>query len=175
MKLAIDAMGGDHAPEQIVLGALDAVSDHEQLHITLIGDETKIKPLVPESTSRIDIIHTDEVITAEDEPVRAVRRKKQASMVLMANEVKEKRADACVSAGNTGALMSAGLFIVGRLPGIARPALSPTLPTADGKGFLFLDVGRMLMPKLNTWYNMPLWGPFTLKMSGASLNLQSGY
>ncbi|WP_217585640.1 phosphate acyltransferase PlsX [Lentibacillus saliphilus] len=141
MRLAIDAMGGDHAPNQIVLGALDAINKIEGLHITLVGDENKISPLLPESVANIDIIHTEEVITGEDEPVRAVRRKKNASIVLMAKEVKEKRADACVSAGNTGALMSTGLFVVGRIPGIARPALSPTLPTIDGNGFLLLDVG----------------------------------
>lgn len=140
MKIAIDAMGGDHAPEQIVLGAMEAVSKIENVNITLVGDENKIKPFLT-NDKNITIIHTDEVITGEDEPVRAVRRKKNASLVLMAKEVKEKRADACISAGNTGALMSAGLFVVGRTPGIDRPALSPTLPTLDGKGFLLLDVG----------------------------------
>src|SRR5699024_8457331 len=100
----------------------------------------KIKEYLSKETN-IDIIHTTEMITSEDEPVRAVRRKKNASMVLMAKEVKEGRADACISAGNTGALMSAGLFIVGRTKGIQRPALSPTLPTLDGKGFVLLDVG----------------------------------
>lgn len=140
MRLAIDAMGGDNAPDEIVAGAMDAVSQIDHLHITLIGDETRIKPLLT-NTKNIDIIHTDEVITADDEPVRAVRRKKNASLVLMAKEVKELRADACISAGNTGALMSAGLFIVGRIPGVDRPALSPTLPTIDGKGFVLLDVG----------------------------------
>lgn len=142
MKLAIDAMGGDHAPKEIVLGALDAVSEIKDIQITLVGDEAQIKPLLTsEQQERISIIHTTEVITAEDEPVRSVRRKKNSSLVLMAEEVKEGRADACLSAGNTGALMSAGLFIVGRTPGIARPALSPTLPTLNDKGFLLLDVG----------------------------------
>lgn len=140
MRLAIDAMGGDNAPGEIVAGAMDAVTQIDHLHITLIGDETKIKPLLTNPTN-INIIHTDEVITGDDEPVRAVRRKKNASLVLMAEEVKKLRADACISAGNTGALMSAGLFVVGRIPGIDRPALSPTLPTIDGKGFLLLDVG----------------------------------
>lgn len=140
MRLAIDAMGGDNAPEAIVIGAMDAVSQIDHLKITLIGDEAKIKPFLT-NTKNIEIIHTDEMITGEDEPVRAVRRKKRASIVLMAQEVKEGRADACISAGNTGALMSAGLFIIGRTKGIDRPALSPTLPTIDGKGFLLLDVG----------------------------------
>lgn len=140
MKIAIDAMGGDHAPKEIVQGAMDAVKEINDVHITLIGDESKISPLL-ENTNQIDIIHTDEVITGEDEPVRAVRRKKNSSLVVMANQVKNGDADACISAGNTGALMSAGLFVVGRIPGIDRPALSPTLPTIDGKGFLMLDVG----------------------------------
>lgn len=148
MKLAIDAMGGDHAPKEIVLGAMDAVSEIDNLQITLIGDENKIKEYLTE-TKNIEVIHTDEVITSDDEPVRAVRRKKNASLVLMAREVKELRADACISAGNTGALMSAGLFVVGRIPGIDRPALSPTLPTIDGKGFLLLDVGANVDAKPN--------------------------
>src|SRR5690625_1951243 len=139
MKLAIDAMGGDNAPKEIVKGAMEAVSAIDNLEITLIGHERKIEPLLTEN-NHIHVMHTDEMITSEDEPVRAVRRKKKASLVLMAKEVKEGRADACISAGNTGALMSAGLFGVGRIPGIARPALSPTLPTINGQGFLFLDV-----------------------------------
>jgi len=140
MKLAIDAMGGDNAPKEIVKGAVEAVSSIDNLDITLIGDEHKIKPYLTDS-EYIHVMHTDEMITSEDEPVRAVRRKKKASLVLMAKEVKEGRADACISAGNTGALMSAGLFGVGRIPGIARPALCPTFPTVGGKGFLLLDVG----------------------------------
>lgn len=148
MKLAIDAMGGDHAPEAVVLGAMEAISKIKNLSITLIGDETKIKEHLS-NTTNIDIIHTTEMITSEDEPVRAVRRKKDASMVLMAKEVKEGRADACISAGNTGALMSAGLFVVGRTKGIDRPALSPTLPTKSGKGVLLLDVGANVDAKPN--------------------------
>ncbi|HLS35105.1 MAG TPA: phosphate acyltransferase PlsX [Bacillota bacterium] len=140
MKISIDAMGGDHAPRSVVLGAMEAIKSQEDLHITLVGDEQKIRKYLTNETN-ISILHTDEVITADDEPVRAVRRKKNSSLVLAATEVKEGRAQACLSAGNTGALMSAGIFVVGRIRGIARPALSPTLPTLDGKGFLFLDVG----------------------------------
>lgn len=140
MKLAIDAMGGDNAPEAIVKGAVEAAETIEGLEITLVGDEAQIKPHLKNQTN-VSIIHTTEMITSDDEPVRAVRRKKQSSLVLTANEVKEGRADGCISAGNTGALMSAGLFVVGRMKGVDRPALSPTLPTSDGKGFLMLDVG----------------------------------
>jgi glycerol-3-phosphate acyltransferase PlsX len=140
VKIAIDAMGGDHAPNEIVKGALQAINTYQDISIILVGDEKQIRPLLT-LTDRIEIIHTEEVIDATDEPVRAVRRKKNASMVLMAKEVSENRAKACISAGNTGALMTAGLLVVGRIDGIDRPALSPTLPTINGDGFLFLDVG----------------------------------
>lgn len=140
MKIAIDAMGGDNAPKEIVLGAVKAIETFPDIQIILVGDESKIKEHIKDM-NRISIIHTDEVISGTDEPVRAVRRKKNASMVLAAREVVEGRADACISAGNTGALMAAGLFIIGRIEGIERPALSPTLPTIGGEGFVLLDVG----------------------------------
>lgn len=140
MKLAIDAMGGDHAPKEIVLGAMKAIQAFQDLQIILVGDETRIKEHLV-SSERISIVHTCEVILGTDEPVRAVRRKKDASMVLAAKLVAEAQADGCISAGNTGALMAAGLFVVGRIEGIDRPALAPTLPTLGGEGFLLLDVG----------------------------------
>jgi phosphate acyltransferase len=140
MKLAIDAMGGDNAPKEIVLGAMKAISHFPKLHITLVGDEAKINPLLT-NKERIEVLHTEEVILGTDEPVRAVRRKKNASMVLATQLVADGKADACISAGNTGALMAAGLFVVGRIEGIERPALTPTLPTIGGEGFLLLDVG----------------------------------
>lgn len=140
MIIAVDAMGGDHAPGEIVKGAIKAAAENPSLTIKLYGDEKKIQPLLNHEKN-IEVIHTDEVILSTDEPVRAVRRKKNASMVLMAQAVKDQEADACVSAGNTGALMAAGLFVVGRIKGIDRPALSPTLPTIDGQGFVMLDLG----------------------------------
>src|SRR3954451_16852354 len=140
MRLGIDAMGGDHAPKEIVIGAMKAVEAFSDIHITLVGEEAKIKEYLTKQ-DRISILHTTEVILGTDEPVRAVRRKKTASMVLAAQQVADGSADACISAGNTGALMAAGLFVVGRIEGIDRPALSPTLPTIGGEGFLLLDVG----------------------------------
>ncbi|WP_141431219.1 phosphate acyltransferase PlsX [Bacillus sp. 03113] len=140
MKIAIDAMGGDHAPKEIVLGAMKAVSAFDDVHITLVGNEEQIKPFLT-NTERISILHTDEVILGTDEPVRAVRKKKNSSMVLSAQQVADGKADGCISAGNTGALMATGLFVIGRIKGIERPALAPTLPTIGGEGFLLLDVG----------------------------------
>ncbi|MBT2691410.1 phosphate acyltransferase PlsX [Bacillus sp. ISL-55] len=140
MRLAVDAMGGDNAPKEIVLGAMKAIGKYNDIHIVLIGDESKIREHLT-NEERIEIHHTEEVILGTDEPVRAVRRKKTASMVLAAQLVADGKADACISAGNTGALMAAGLFVVGRIEGIERPALAPTLPTIGGEGFLLLDVG----------------------------------
>lgn len=140
MKIAIDAMGGDNAPKEIIDGVKQALESFSDVEILLYGQQDKIDEYI-KPQDRLTIIHCAEVIESEDDPVRSVRRKKDASMVRMAEAVKEGSADAAVSAGNTGALMSAGLFIVGRIDGVDRPALAPTLPTMDGKGFLMLDLG----------------------------------
>ena len=140
MKIAIDAMGGDNAPKEIIEGVKQALEAFSDVEILLYGQQDKIDEYI-KPQDRLTIIHCAEVIESEDDPVRSVRRKKDASMVRMAEAVKEGTADAAVSAGNTGALMSAGLFIVGRIDGVDRPALAPTLPTMDGKGFLMLDLG----------------------------------
>jgi glycerol-3-phosphate acyltransferase PlsX len=143
MRIAIDAMGGDHAPGTNVEGALSAAKEWKDIELILIGDAAKIEPLLTEKLPNIRIHHTDEVIEADDEPVRAVRRKKNASMVLAGRMVQEKQADAMISAGNTGALMATGLLVVGRMPGIDRPALAPMVPTIQGvgHGVLCLDLG----------------------------------
>jgi phosphate acyltransferase len=140
MRIALDAMGGDHAPEEMIKGAYLALEQFDDIHIDLFGDQEKMAPFLKEHP-RLTINHCSEVIEGEDEPVRAIRRKKDSSMVKMAEAVKNAHADACVSAGNTGALMAAGLFVVGRIEGVERPALAPTLPTVDGKGFVMLDLG----------------------------------
>ncbi len=140
MKIAVDGMGGDHAPKEIIAGVLQSLDEFDDIHIQLYGDQETMAPYLT-AHDRLTVIHCSEKIEAEDEPVRAVRRKKDASMVRMALAVKDGEADACVSAGNTGALMAAGLFVVGRIDGIERPALAPTLPTLGGEGFVLLDVG----------------------------------
>ena len=146
MKITLDAMGGDHAPAAQTEGAMKAVQEFKELEITLIGDEVAIREHLT-NEERISIIHTTEKIEDTDKPTHAVRRKKDASMVLAVREVKEGRADACISSGNTGALMTAGLLHVGRIKGVDRPALAPMLPTMDGKGFLLLDVGANMDAK----------------------------
>lgn len=137
VKIAIDMMGGDDAPEIVLEAVEKAVNDFKDLEIILFGDQTKCTL----KHGRVEVRHCTEEITMDDEPVRAIKRKKDSSMARMAEAVKAGEADGCVSAGNTGALMSAGLFIVGRIKGVERPALVLTLPTIAGKGFVFMDVG----------------------------------
>ncbi|TMW73180.1 phosphate acyltransferase PlsX [Alteribacter natronophilus] len=146
MKLAIDAMGGDHAPKAVIEGVEKALRTYDDLEVTLFGDSENIRQYINEN-SRVAVEHTDEIISSTDSPVRAVRRKKNSSMVRAVQEVKDGRADASISAGNTGAYMTAGLLVVGRIKGIERPALSPMLPTLGGDGFLLLDVGANMDAK----------------------------
>lgn len=137
VKIAVDMMGGDDAPGIVLEAVKKAVDDFKDLEIILFGDQEQYTL----NHGRIDFRHCTEKIEMEDEPVRAIKRKKDSSMVRMAEAVKAGEADGCVSAGNTGALMSAGLFIVGRIKGVERPALVVTLPTISGEGFVFMDVG----------------------------------
>ncbi|MFC5448301.1 phosphate acyltransferase PlsX [Paenibacillus aestuarii] len=141
MRIAIDAMGGDHAPKEAVEGALAAAREWTDIEVILVGNSAAIEAHLQNKPANLTIRHTEEVIEADDEPVKAVRRKKDASMVVAGRLVKDKEADAMISAGNTGALMTTGLLVVGRISGIERPALAPMLPTIDGSGVLALDLG----------------------------------
>jgi len=148
MRIAIDAMGGDHAPGLIVQGVVEAAREWQDTELLLVGDTAVIEPLLGgNKPANITICHADEVIGPDDEPVKAVRRKKGASMVVAGQLVKDKQADAMLSAGNTGALMTTGLLVVGRLEGIERPALAPMLPTMDDIGVLALDLGANMDAK----------------------------
>lgn len=150
MKIVIDAMGGDNAPASTVEGAIAAATEWADTQIVLIGDEAKLEPLLSQSGVRpanLTVRHASEVIGSEDEPVKAVRRKKDASMVVAGRMLKEGEADAMISAGNTGALMTAGLLVVGRMEGIERPALAPMIPTSDDVGVLALDLGANMDAK----------------------------
>lgn len=148
MRIAIDAMGGDHAPGLIVQGVLDAAAEWPDIELVLVGDTAAVEPLFKgQKPANLTLCHTDEVIGPDEEPVKAVRRKKGSSMVVAGQLVREKRADAMISAGNTGALMTTGLLVVGRLDGIERPALAPMLPTMDDVGVLALDLGANMDAK----------------------------
>lgn len=138
MRIALDIHGGDHAPNAVIEGVKQAAYKWQDTTWILLTTDPS---LIPSDLPNVEIRQVTEVITAEDEPVRAVRRKKDSSMVVGAQMVKQKEADAFISGGNTGALMAAGLFHTGRMKGVDRPALAPIFPTLDGKGTLVLDVG----------------------------------
>lgn len=142
MRIAVDAMGGDNAPEVTVKGSIDAVKEFG-VNIVLVGNKELIEKEMKKynySGNNIEIIHTDEVISYDDEPVKAIRRKKNSSMVVALEMVKNKEADAVISAGSTGALLTGGLFIVKRIKGIERGALASVYPTKRGISLL-LDAG----------------------------------
>ncbi|MEK4424394.1 phosphate acyltransferase PlsX [Solibacillus sp. FSL K6-1523] len=162
MKLAVDGMGGDNAPQAIVEGVLLALADFPNVEIQLYGDEQKMAPFIKQH-ERLQVIHCTEVVEAEDAPARAVRRKKDSSMTRMLEAVAEGRADACLSAGNTGALMAGGLFKVGRIDGVARPALATTLPTINGDGFLMLDLGANAEAKPENLLQYAIMGDIYVK------------
>lgn len=141
MNIIVDAMGGDNAPRDIVLGSMGAIRDRDGFNIILLGDRDKIEGILGEEYSgRISVIHADEVITNDDMPVKAVKDKKNSSMVLGIRMLNEGKGDVFISAGNTGALLAASTLILGRIRGIDRPALAPVIPTRKG-GTLLIDAG----------------------------------
>lgn len=143
MRIAIDAMGGDDAPKVVVQGVQRAAESFPDTTMVMYGDMNQINQYLTKELDNIEIVHTEDKIESDDDPVRAIRRKKKASMVLAAQSVKDQENDALFSAGNTGALLAAGTLIVGRIRGIDRPGLMGTMPTvnqADGK-MLLLDLG----------------------------------
>lgn len=140
--IAIDAMGGEKAPEAVIKAVLRVKKELPHTQFILFGDQTKIKSLLGNDISQIEIVNTTEVIKDEDEPVKAIRQKKDSSLVVAAQFVKQGKADALFSMGNTGAILASGIFIIGRIKGVARPGLMPTLPVKNSDdGFNMIDVG----------------------------------
>ncbi|MBC6355913.1 phosphate acyltransferase PlsX [Lactobacillus helsingborgensis] len=140
--IAIDAMGGEKAPEAVIKAVLRVKKELPHTQFVLFGDQTKIKSLLGNDISQIEIVNTTEVIKDDDEPVKAIRQKKDSSLVVAAQFVKQGKADALFSMGNTGAILASGIFIIGRIKGVARPGLMPTLPVKNSDdGFNMIDVG----------------------------------
>lgn len=163
VKLAVDAMGGDNAPQSIIEGVELARNENSKIEFLLFGDKKQIQPLLKDNKN-ITIVHTDEVITMDDEPVRAVKKKKNSSLVLAAKAVKDGEADAFVSAGSTGAVMVAGLLIIGRIKSIDRPGLTVTMPVINNDtGFTMIDVGANADAKVNNICQYALLGKFYSK------------
>ena len=165
MKIAVDAMGGDNAPEAIVKGSILA-RDEYKVSIVLSGKEAEIKKVLEKNTSdfnNIEILNAEEVITNDDKPVMALRRKKDSSLVKALNLVKDKDADAVVSAGSTGALLAGATLIAGRINGIERPAIGTLIPNMNGGFALLIDSGANVDSKPEFLYDFAIMGDIYLK------------
>lgn len=143
MRIFVDAMGGDYAPQAPVAGAIEALRRYGQLEVVLAGDLKQVEPLLVDCDDvrgRITLLDAPEVITNHESPVMGVRTKKNSATVIGMLQLKEKQVDGFVSAGSTGATLAGGMFRLGRIPGVERPALAPLIP--NGKGhFLLIDCG----------------------------------
>lgn len=147
VTIVVDAMGGDFAPKQQVLAAVSAINKDKDLKIILTGDEPQIKEILATckyDETRLEIVHTTEVITMEEVPTKAVKTKKDSSTVVAFRLLKEGKADGLVSSGSTGAVLTAGVLVLGRLKGVSRPALCPIIPNHKGKGTFICDCGANL-------------------------------
>lgn len=143
VRVALDAMGGDHAPAEMIKGAVDAVNENKAIKVYLVGKENDINPILSTysyNKDQIEIVSAQEVIETAEPPVMAIRKKKDSSIVKGLNLVKEGVCDAFVSAGSTGAVLVGGQVVVGRMKGIERPPLAPLLPTEKGVSLL-VDCG----------------------------------
>jgi glycerol-3-phosphate acyltransferase PlsX len=143
VRVAIDAMGGDYAPDAIVAGAVTAAQSLG-VEILLVGQGAKIGPLLQQYRAQhlpIDVVEAPDVIEMHEAPVMALRRKRRASVVVALEQVRDGRADAAVSAGNTGAAMGGGLLTLGRIPAIDRPAIAGLIPTLKKTPAILIDVG----------------------------------
>ena len=141
--IALDAMGGDKAPDAVVAGAVAALRHYEDIRVLLAGPEKRLEALLAgagDVRDRAEILPADEVIQMDESPMLAVRHKVNSSMVQAMLAVREGRAGAVVSAGNTGAVLAGGMLRIGRIPGIERPALAPVIPGVK-KPFLLIDAG----------------------------------
>ncbi len=145
IKIAIDGMGGDRSPLMVIGGILRAAQRYPDVHFVLFGNRDKIQPLLAKKhfapiIDRVDIIHTDEIVTMDEAPANAIRRGRNSSMGLALNALREKQVDCVISAGNTGALMGMAKIMIKVVEGIERPAMASLCPTMRGETVM-LDLG----------------------------------
>lgn len=140
VTIAVDAMGGDHGPTEIVPGALDHARSHPLDRVLLVGDEPTIRSLAGELPANVDVVHASQVVGMDEHPALALREKRDATILVATDLVRQGRADAVVTAGHTGAGMAAAILRLGRLPGVDRPALAVQMVTEAGP-MVILDIG----------------------------------
>jgi glycerol-3-phosphate acyltransferase PlsX len=140
VRVAVDAMGGDHGPAEVVPGSLDHARAHPEDRLILVGDEAVIRALAGELPVNVSIVHASQVVGMDEHPALALREKKDSSILVAVDLVKRDEADAVVTAGHTGAGMAAAVLRLGRLPGVDRPALAVQMITAKGP-MVLLDIG----------------------------------
>ncbi len=146
-KIIVDAMGGDFAPVEQVKGCVNALNNDKELSLILCGDESALKAELAKYSydeARLEIVPTTETIGMEEIPTKAVKTKKDSSLVVAFRMLKEGKADGLVSSGSTGAVLTAGVLILGRLKGVSRPALCPIIPNHRGSGTFLCDCGANL-------------------------------
>ena len=140
VRIAVDAMGGDHGPAEIVPGATEYATAHPEDAVLLVGDETRLRAITATLPANVSIVHASQVIEMDEHPALALREKKDASILVACDLVRHGKADAVVTAGHTGAGMAAAVLRIGRLPGVDRPALAVQMVRA-GSPFVLLDIG----------------------------------
>jgi len=161
LTISLDAMGGDHGLKVIVPAALDILNRHPKLRLVLVGDEHQIQHQLEEddyhSDDRLTIQHASQVVTMDESPSKALRKKRDSSMRVAINLVKSGEVDACVSAGNTGALMATARYVLKTLPGIDRPAIISSLPSVGGHTHM-LDLGANIDSSAEHLYQFAVMG-----------------
>lgn len=144
MKIVVDGFGGDNAPAEVVLGCMLALDENKSLEVIITGDEARINEVLEQNnikkSDRLTIVHATQIVENEDDPIDAIKNKKDSSLVVGLNLVANNIGDAFVSAGNTGALLTGATLIIKRIKGIKRAALAPIIPTQKGKAII-IDVG----------------------------------
>lgn len=144
MRIAVDAMGGDHAPAEIVAGTMKWMAEEASHQVFLVGQEARLQQELEAynyDRSRLTIVNASEIIAVDETPAAAIRRKKDASIVVANRMLKDKKVDAILSCGSTGAQMAAAIFILGRMAGIERPPIVAAIPNMKGAYTLLIDVG----------------------------------
>ena len=160
-KIAVDALGSDFAPRNDVVGALQAFNERKDFELLLVGEKSKILEVIKKenlSFPEENIFHAPEHIKMSDSPTAAIRTKKNSSIVVGAQLVKDKKADAFVSAGNTGAVLAASTLIIGRIPGVGRPTIGASFPNETGKFTLLFDAGASVDSKAQHLFEYAILG-----------------